>query len=250
MAQHQTTTTRERMPSKKIRFEFSFQHRQEKPSDKGARGGGKRLGFIGKMVEVIGQCFRSAAEPIPTSAAILVPVREDADAEHFPTQTVWEVLERTAAELRANVATGKPRRHNIALTDTTLVPLLKAVAQYQREGDPAPMLVDDSGRHEIPILNVQDFDEPLEEDSGNQSDTFQVVGLRVTKHSDVQLLFTHDYLAVRPTPEIEQQMLTWPCHVFRGKVWIEGTIIRDDEGVWQLTEGAKVVMGEPLAYTE
>lgn len=251
MIHHQVAPTHDKGALKTILSGFPIDHRQDKPSDRGAKGGGKRIVAIGRMVEAVGQAFgKLAAEPAFTKTVISVTVHADSSSGLFREQSVWEILERTARELRANVASGKPRRHTIALTDAALVPFLKSVAQNQRDGDPPPQLVDEAGKHEIPVLDMQDFDEPTDEEPRQQSDTFQVVGLHINTGNDMNLLFTNDCLAVRPDPVVEQQVLAWPCRIFRGKVWIEGTIIRDDEGVWQLTEGAKVVLGEPLVYID
>lgn len=251
MTHHQTTPTHDAETLNAIVFCFPIGHRQDKPSDRGAKAGGKRIVAIGKTVEAVGQTFgKSAAEPDFTTTAISVSVRMDTRNGLFREQTVWEILENTARELRANVATGTPKRHTIALTDTTLVPLLKSVAQNQRNGDPAPQLVDDAGTHEIPVLDIQDFDEPVDEEPRQQTDTFRVVGFHITTENDVNLLFTYDCLAVRPTRAVEQQVLAWPCQIFRGKVWIEGTIVRNSEGVWQLADNAKVVLDESLLYPE
>lgn len=220
-----------------------------------ARGGvgdavkrtGARLVGIGRMVEALGKAFpQGAKEPSVTQYAISITVQLERTFGLFTGHSVSEILDLTAKQLQANVDSGDPKPHTQALTHKEFVPLLKLVSQYHQEGDPAPGVSDETGEHLIPILDQQDFDEPPAEDVREQSDTFQAHGIRITSKGVVELLFSSSFLAVRVGNTTEKQALAWPCSTFRNGVFVEGTITRDDDNVWHLKDGAKVVFCDSL----
>lgn len=225
-------------------FKFPLDCRRDGESvDSSARGVGKDLIAIGAMIDSIERTFGSAVIATSvTDLCILVSVRVDRGDALFGGPTLWECAQRTSRELDANVATGAPKPHGMALYNDTLVPLFKQISKSCRTSEvPAPLLIDDAGEHTMPVLDPQSFDQPESSKPKELSGSFRVTGGCLSKGGSISLKLDHDSLWVELESAVERLASTWTLTTLRDGVWIDGKVIRLANGIWQLQEGAKVV---------
>lgn len=235
-------------PTETVCFEFPIEWGDASHDARHDAGGTcKRLIAIGKMIGSIIQVFGDGVGvPSATHSGITIPVQVPTKAQQLvPHPTLCENFERTAQELRDNVTKGLLRPHAVALSDQTLVPILKAIADNQVTGEAPPVLVDTSGRHEVPVLDSQDFDEPLEQEASTQTGTFPICGVRIGSTRDV-LILSSGGLAIRADGAYALKILRWNLQVIYDGAWAEGRIDRGDDRVWELQAGAKLVTSDPI----
>lgn len=233
-------------------FEFPIEWGGSKGDAHNDAGGlCRRLIAIGRMIGAIIQVFgKGVSAPNATKSAISIPVQIPIkDQQLVPHLTIHENFQRTAQELRNNVSKGLLRTHVEALTDLTLVPILRAVADNQVNGDAPPVLVSATGRHAIPVLEDQDFDQPVEEEASTQTGTFPISGIRIASTHDVFILSSGG-LAIRADQRSALKLLCWNLQAIYDGAWVDGTIKRGEDRVWELEAGANLVTSTPIAGPE
>lgn len=242
--------------SREIAFEFRFVYENASAeSEKKA----KKKANLGKPITATGRAIEAlyktagvqAGSPVVHDTCILVPVALQTEGLFRSGQAVSEAIALTAKELCKNVASGRPLPHAAALTDVRFVPLLRAIANNSAQGCGAPTLIDERGaRQELPALDVQSFDEPVDEAPARIVGTFQVTGFRVGSANEVLLELDGASMVVRPDPATEKEAMGWSFGSLRAGIWIDANATRDDAEGWHLEPGAKVVRGKQLPYDE
>ncbi len=232
----------ENTPTSYFKFPLSC-HRDGESVDARSRHLGRELVLIGAMINSLEKTFGSAV--VATSIAdsyILVTIRVDHREGLFSGPTIWENVQQTSRELDANVATGAPRPHRVALHDDTLLLLLKQISKNCRTGEVSPpILVDEAGDHTMPVLDPQVFDEPSSSKAKELVDSFQVTGGCLSKSGRVSLKLDHDSVWAELNFALEEEASGWTLAALQNGVWIDGKVVQHDNGIWQLQDGAKVV---------
>lgn len=216
LAQKQAEGVDEKTQVIYIKFPLGDHHGSD--SDGGSRVGiGKTLVATGAMVAALEKTFgRDVLGTTFSDEFIWVALRVNHGDALFRGPTLRERLERSSRELPANVATGAPKPHRIALTDDTLVPLLKQITKSCHSGSvPPPILVDADGEYAIPVLDPQAYDEPEPSSAKELSRTFRVTGSCLGKDGVMSAKLDHDSLWVRVEPAIESLATRWTIATFR-----------------------------------
>jgi hypothetical protein len=225
-----------------IKFPLGIHHGSD-PGCGSRVGIGKTLVATGGMVAALEKTFgRDVLGTTFSDDSIVVAVQVGHGDALFRGPTLRESLERSCRELPANVSTGAPKPHGVALTDDTLVPWLKQVTKSCHTGSvPPPILVDADGEYAIPVLDPQAYDEPEPSSAKELSRTFRVTGSCLGKDGVMSAKLDHDSLWVRVEPAIESLATSWTIATFREGVWVDGKVVQLANGNWQLQDGARVV---------
>lgn len=204
--------------------------------------------LIGGMSVSVGN---QVAKPILVDAKIRVPIIANPNGLCGVENNLANDIARTADQLKRNASCATPNALAVAVTASTLVPLMRAIST-SNIGKNLKVCLEIGEKYEVlPVLQPSDFTEPAPKDNSQKYGTYEIRGIMRDDEKGHVLIVTKDEIHIRLTKNRAEWEWESVKNFLDDKCMIQCNIKRSDNNRdWEISGDNEITRQSRLNFAK